>query len=48
MSIIIIVFPGGPTPTQEAIDAEAALDALILSKMKGCYKNLLCRKNNFN
>lgn len=43
MSIIIIVFPGGPKPTPEAIKAEEELDEYILRKMKGCYKHLFCR-----
>lgn len=43
MSIIIIVFPGGPKQQPEAVQAEADLDAYILKRMKGCYKKIFCR-----
>lgn len=37
MSIIIIVFPGGPQPTTEAIQAESELNQKIYELIKGCY-----------
>ncbi|XP_044264474.1 protein phosphatase 1A [Tribolium madens] len=34
MSIVLVVFPGAPTPTQEAIDAEKEFDASLERRIK--------------
>ncbi|KAJ3638198.1 hypothetical protein MTP99_001600 [Tenebrio molitor] len=34
MSIVLVVFPGAPTPTQEAIEAEKELDATLERRIK--------------
>ncbi|KAK5648982.1 hypothetical protein RI129_003874 [Pyrocoelia pectoralis] len=34
MSIVLVVFPGAPTPSQEAIQAEQELDAIIERRIK--------------
>lgn len=49
MSIIIITFPGGPKPTQEAIDTETELNQQIYEIIQGCYcYNRKCFGLNYN
>lgn len=42
MSIVLVVFPGAPTPSQEAIQAEQELDAIIERRVKGCLNFFNC------
>lgn len=42
MSIIIIVFPGAPKPTKEAIDEEERINASIIRRMEGCLTFFYC------
>lgn len=42
MSIIIITFPGAPSPTSDAIAAEEELDKNLRKTIKGCYKRVCC------
>ncbi|XP_031327671.1 protein phosphatase 1A-like isoform X2 [Photinus pyralis] len=39
MSIVLVVFPGAPTPSQEAIQAEQELDAIIERSIKEVVSN---------
>jgi protein phosphatase 1B len=43
MSIVLVVFPGAPTPTQEAIEAEKELDATLERRIKGCFNFFTCQ-----
>lgn len=42
MSIILVLFPGAPKPTAEAIQADKDLEANIQRRMKGCLNILTC------
>ena len=41
MSIIIIIFPGAPKPSSDAIEVEAELERNIRKIIKGYYKKNL-------
>lgn len=42
MSIIIIVFPGAPQPTDEAIAADERLEKEIEKYARGCLNRIIC------
>lgn len=44
MSIVLVVFPGAPTPNPESIAAEKELDATIERQIKG--KHFSCLLEN--
>lgn len=43
MSIVLVVFPGAPQPSPEAIQAEKQLDATLEKSIKGCFNFTNCQ-----
>lgn len=41
MSIVLVVFPGAPKPSQEAQRADRELDETLRQRLTGCYHSLL-------
>lgn len=48
MSIILILFPGAPQKSPEAIEAEEELERNIRKTIKGYYKKYFCRRLRTN
>jgi hypothetical protein len=48
MSIIIILFPGAPEVSPEAVQAEEELEMNIRKTIKGFYKKYFCRRLRTN
>lgn len=42
MSIVLVLFPGAPAPSPEAIEAEKELDASLENHIKGCFNFSNC------
>lgn len=42
MSIVLVLFPGAPSPSPEAIEAEKELDASLENHIKGCFNFSNC------